>query len=46
MDLPNNNLVGEFSAVNATVVWQQLTTIEFFDLQGTSSLVINLLLPV
>ena len=40
MDLPNNNLVGEFSAIDAAVVWQQLTTIEFLNLQGTSSLVL------
>ena len=46
MDLPNNNLVGEFSAIDAAVVWQQLTTIEFLDLQGTSSLVITLLFPI
>ena len=36
LNLPNNNLIGELAGIDATV-WQQLTTVEFIDIQGNTA---------
>lgn len=42
IDLPNNNLAGAIADVDATAVWQQLTTTHFINLQGMKSPIVML----